>query len=265
MNGLKTAQRTGGAVRVVRRIGARNRKNGSAARSERYTTKIIKAGALLSDTRTFLSQWDSGQSVRDNLRRFREENIFGKASRSRVEDILAIFRQRYLREEEVTKALVVLVQERFPTAALDRILYFHAAKADPAPRCRNGDPAASQRQGITDSTCSTSRVNCRSGWRRKDEQPVGPSRRLVGGPGLLSTLRDFGVLQGIVNKQIAPAYLSTEAFAYIIFYLKQHQPSGAKLPDLPDWKLFFPAARGCRAVPLRGSSEGLLEYTRRAL
>ena len=29
------------------------------------------------------------------------------------------------------------------------------------------------------------------------------------------------------------------AFAYVMFYLKQHQPSGAKLVEHPDWKLFF--------------------------
>ena len=67
--------------------------------------------------------------VQTNLDRIRQENIFGKASRSRVEDILAIFRQRYLADDEVVKALVALVKDRFPATALDRILYFHAARA----------------------------------------------------------------------------------------------------------------------------------------
>ncbi len=40
----------------------------------------------------------------DNLERLRRENLLGKASRSRVEDILSIFRQRYLSEESVTEA-----------------------------------------------------------------------------------------------------------------------------------------------------------------
>src|SRR5271166_5403492 len=42
------------------------------------------------------------------------DNVFGKASRSRVEDILAIFRQRYLTEESVTRALVTLLPREFP-------------------------------------------------------------------------------------------------------------------------------------------------------
>src|SRR5262249_26305127 len=62
--------------------------------------------------------------------------------------------------------------------------------------------------------------------------------------GLLSALRDFGVLQGAVNKKIAPAYFPIESFAYVVFYLKQRQPSGAKLIGSPDWKLFFLTREG---------------------
>src|SRR5215471_11037655 len=95
-----------------------------------YSSKIIKAGALLADTKTLLAHWNTLLPAEVNLDRLRRENVFGKASRSRVEDVLAIFRQRFLAEERVTKALVVLVQERLPASSLDRILYFHATQAD---------------------------------------------------------------------------------------------------------------------------------------
>ena len=95
-----------------------------------YTSKIIKAGALPADTKTLLSHWDVQETVRVNLDRLRRENVFGKASRSRVKNILAIFRQRYLREKPVTNALVVLVNHHFSSASLDRLLYFHSARAD---------------------------------------------------------------------------------------------------------------------------------------
>ena len=99
--------------------------------SDPYTTKIIKAGALLADTKTLLAHYDPVSTVAQNLDRFRRENIFGKASRSRVEDILAIFRQRYLGSPDVAEALATLVRASFPTEALDRLLYFHAAQSDP--------------------------------------------------------------------------------------------------------------------------------------
>src|SRR6266566_5977121 len=86
-----------------------------------YTSKIIKAGALLADTKTMLANWDETLSGAENLARFRRENIFGKASRSRIEDMLAIFRQRYLASQSVTKALITLVQGKLSNEVLDRI------------------------------------------------------------------------------------------------------------------------------------------------
>lgn len=85
-----------------------------------YASKIIKAGALLADTKTMLAHWDESVSASENLHRFRRENIFGKASRSRIEDILRIFRQRYLITESVTRSLVNLVQGSFPSESLNR-------------------------------------------------------------------------------------------------------------------------------------------------
>src|SRR5712691_10747448 len=98
--------------------------------SATYSSKIIKAGALIGDTKTLLSHWDVDASVDENIKRAQRDNIFGKASRSRVEDILAIFRQRYLASESVTKALVTFVKGQFSAEGLTRILYFHAAQAD---------------------------------------------------------------------------------------------------------------------------------------
>jgi hypothetical protein len=98
--------------------------------SASYSSKIIKAGALIGDTKTLLSHWDVDASVDENISRAQRDNVFGKASRSRVRVILTIFRQRHLTEESVTKALVTLVRKKFPTAALERLFYFHSARAD---------------------------------------------------------------------------------------------------------------------------------------
>src|SRR3972149_3275240 len=95
-----------------------------------YSSKIIKAGALLPDTKTLLANWDQTLTVPENLDRLRRDNSFGKSSRARIEDILPILRQRYLTEELVTRALVALVREGFPAQSLDHVLYFFAACAD---------------------------------------------------------------------------------------------------------------------------------------
>ena len=48
---------------------------------------------MLPDTKLILGGWDESLGAQSNLDRVRRDNLLGKASRSRVEDILAIFRQ----------------------------------------------------------------------------------------------------------------------------------------------------------------------------
>jgi hypothetical protein len=228
----------------------------------RYSSKIIKAGALLPDTKTLLSQWDTVATVSENLDRIRRENVFGKASRSRVEDILAVFRQRYLTDEEVIKALVVLVRKGFPSASLDRILYFHAAQSD-----RLLHDVVTEwlvplhRRGINDIDVDGMQ-SLLSTWvaegKTVAEWSDDTTRRVA--QGLLSTLRDFGVLLGAVRKRIAPAYLPVTAFAHVMFHLKRHLPSGARLLDHPDWALFFLAREGVERFLFEAHQRGLLEY-----
>lgn len=229
---------------------------------ECYSARITKASALLDDVKTLLLHWDVADSVANNLSRIRHENVFGKASRSRVEDILTIFRQRYLTEDEVVKALVALVQDRFSKSSLDRILYFHAARSDSllhdvvieilGPMQASGivdiDSAAIQRR--------------LSEWVKKGltAKEWSQATTIRVSRSVLTALRDFGVLQGAVNKRIAPAYMPVTAFAYIAFYLKQHQPSGAKLLEHPDWRLFFLNPELVERFLLEANQHDLLEY-----
>jgi hypothetical protein len=227
-----------------------------------YSSRIIKAGALIGDTKTLLSHWDIGVSVPENIKQVQRNNVFGKASRSRVEDILTIFRRRYLTEKSITKALVTLTREKFRAAALERLLYFHSARADQLLHDAVTEIIAPmQARGLVDISvqdCERSLAKWVEGGKTTGHWSEYTITRVA--RGLLSTLRDFGVLQGAVNKKIAPAYLPIESFAYIVFYLKQHQPSGAKLIELPDWKLFFLPREGVERFLFEAHQRGLLEY-----
>ena len=92
---------------------------------------------------------------------------------------LAIFRQRYLTEESVTKALVTLVRGKFPPAALDRLLYFHSARAD-----RLLHDAVTEILVPMQSTgfgghqrARISSGHWQSGWRKGRRPAIGPNPR----------------------------------------------------------------------------------------
>ena len=227
-----------------------------------YSTRIIKAGALLADTKTLLARWDDDASVSENLDRARRENIFGKASRSRVEDILAIFRQRYLTAEPVTKALAVLVKGGFPSEGLDRILYFHATQSDRLLHDIVTDVLLPlQSTGRSDVLPEDiQRILTRWVDEGKTKGHWSHDTRVRVAQGLLATLRDFGILQGTTNKRLAPIFLPIEAFAYVAFYLKQKQPSGEMLIDDPEWQLFFLSRGSVEHFFMEAHQHRLLEY-----
>ena len=226
-----------------------------------YTARITKACALIADTRNLLSHWDSSLPVKDNIDRIQRENIFGKASRSRVADILTIFRHRYLTDAQVTSALVALNRGKFPSAALDQILYFHSAEADRllydavtrilVPLYERGqiEIHATEFQRLLEKLLV-----------ENNTRPWSQVTKIRASQCLLTTLRDFGVLQGVINKKIAPGFLPTEAFAYVAFYLSQHRPTPIKLAERPEWNLFLLSREGVERSLFEAHQLQLMEY-----
>jgi hypothetical protein len=235
---------------------------GKTTRDARYSSKIIKAGALLPDTKLLLENWDENVNVEANLKRVRQDNLLGKASRSRVEDVLLVFRQRYLQDPEVLRALVALVKRRMPAESLDRVLYFQAARSDPLLHDLVAEVLADW------STRSDREVHTSAVQNWVDEQVKAGNterpwafevqRRVV--QGLLATLRDFGVLEGSVKKRMVYVYLPIDAFAFIAFQLMREGRSGERLLNDSEWRLFFLPQGGAERFFLEAHQESLLEY-----
>lgn len=225
-----------------------------------YSSKIIKAGALLTDSKAFLLAYDEHHSLAENLNRIQRENPFGKASRSRVADILPIFRQRFCDDEKLARALRVLARSRVAPDVLDRVLYFHAARTDLLIHDFVCDFLfEKQRAGALQVRTDEAQRFVATIVRRAGAHWGQDTLRRVT-QGLLATLRDFRLLEGAVNKRIAPIYLPVEAFAYVAFALHAHGASGAKLAHHPDWRLFLLSADAVEQHFLEAHQRRLLSF-----
>ncbi|MBI3990072.1 MAG: DUF1819 family protein [candidate division NC10 bacterium] len=207
--------------------------------ASRYSTKIIKAGALPADSRAFLRAYDLRLSLQQNLRQALRENIFGKASRSRVQDILPIFRQRFLTRPGLARALHCLVEADVHPAIVDRILYYHAAKADVLLYEFVTDFVYKKRQAGESALLADDARRYVTGLVRSQALAWSPTtiRRVT--QGLLATLRDFRILEGAARKRLAPVYLPLEVFLYVVFALHLENSSGERLIHHGDWRLFL--------------------------
>lgn len=227
-----------------------------------YTSRIIKASALIADTRVLLTEWDLEQSVADNLDRARRQNIFGKSSRKRVQDILKIFRQRYFDDPDVGEALVTLVQNGAPSQWLDPLLYFFAAQNDRTlrdivveivyPRHLAGYSELPTDFIVRNIRTWVAEGKTTTNWAGATIERVARNS--------LAALRDFGLLQGTVHKRIAPIFLPTPSFALIALWLQHRERSGNLVLNSDDWKLFFLPVEGVERFFIEAHQQHLLTY-----
>lgn len=227
-----------------------------------YTSRIIKASALLADTKALLHAWDLNASVEGNLARVKQANIFGKASRSRIEDILVIFRQRYFDDADVGAMLVTLASHPAGARWLDPLLYFFSAQNDRVLRDFVVDvlfPRSAA--GFTDVDVNYVIYTLRQ-WvaEGKTTKPWGDATVERVAQGILATLRDFGVLRGAAKKQLAPVYLDPEPFALVAFWLQQQVRAGAAVVHSDEWRLFFLPVTGVERFLVEAHQHHLLNY-----
>ncbi|MCB9697630.1 MAG: DUF1819 family protein [Alphaproteobacteria bacterium] len=97
-----------------------------------YTSRSIKATALLDETRLLLRAWQPGESSADLRRRVREEGLLGKATAARAVDVVAhAFNQRFLGDNtERATHLRELLARRGAGRWFENVCFLLAARND---------------------------------------------------------------------------------------------------------------------------------------
>lgn len=229
---------------------------------ELYTSRIIKATALIEDTKILLQHWDFSLDTEENLDYIKTENLFAKSARSRVSDILRIFRRRYLNDENTVIALSRFVKDQVDRNTLTKILYFHSALAD-----RLLYDAASQflfeflNRGRKEVTTDDFKLQIRT-WNQANLMQSDWSEATIYSvaKNVAATLRDFGILEGAAKKRIATPQLPIGSLAYIAFLLNRQEISGNQLIHHPVWGIFLLKTENIERMFIEAHQQGFLEY-----
>ena len=224
------------------------------------TSRIIKGGALLEESRRFVESWDDEKTGAENLQELQARNLLGKRSRSRAEDALAILRRRIVSDDARTlPALRTLVVR---ANAFRDACFFEAARND----------------GLLAHIAGNILYDLRDrGWVRVTVDDV--DRALLADPpapivvewsestrtrvihGALSALRDFGRLEGKAVKHIATPHISFGGFVYVLGRLRSQGLSAPELVEHPAWRWWLLDERQVRAQLLEADREGLLRFS----
>ena len=223
-----------------------------------YSTRIIKGGALLEESRRFVESWDDELTAQTNLEQFLTHNLLGKKSRARAEDTIAILRQRFVDPgPEIMRALRPLTIRAdgfrdacyFETARNDELL---AYTAQALRRLRDRGGSMIRVGDLERELLERPPVETIRAW--------GQSTRTRVIHGLLSTLRDFGVLEGRANKRIAPSHITFSGFVYVLGRLRQLTSSSHALVTSNAWGWWLLDDSQVRSQLLEADREGVLRY-----
>jgi len=209
--------------------------------SPQYTTKILKGTALIEETTLLFAHWDINQSIEENLTNIRDSNVFGKASRSRIDDTLNIIKQRYLTDSDVIFALQYLVSQGCNKSTLNPIFYYFSLKNDPV--------LLDTVTVILKEFLSIHKYDIKTSdlfpyfdlWtkEKKIQREWSENTRIRVARNILTTLRDFGILKGGTKKEISSLYLPNEAFSFIALSQLKCGESGYALLKSLIWRIFF--------------------------
>jgi hypothetical protein len=212
--------------------------------------------------RLLVRAWDESLGSSPN-RQSLLGNILGKASRARAADTYRrAFLPRFIQGDprEAWRIVQPLESRDFPLEIVRPIYYWVTARSEPLLRDFVLEKlpeyvAAPYKQVRVEDTCA---------WIEKKLKEAGqrwsPIVTLKVARGLLSALRDFGLLKGRAKKQIAPAYLPLESFAYIAFVLHSLGASGESLLTHRDWWLFLLSPRTVELLFLEAHQHHFLGY-----
>ena len=202
------------------------------------SSNISKRGALLDDTRQFVSLWDDDLSSADNLSLFNQQNLLGLPSQSRAADVtMYALRPRFVDAGgDVIRTLRLL---RHSPAAFSDACYYEASRADQLLAAFAEGPLVRWYEE------GRLRVNADLAERWLDEfekeEKVSAwsdslKRRVASG--LLASLRDFGRLEGTHRspyKEIGTPGISDGGFAYVAYRLHESGESSRGLLTTPIW------------------------------
>lgn len=231
-----------------------------------YTSRLQKGGGLVDEMRALVRVWDYDRPQAEIVNDLIQTNVLGKASRSRMEDMIYyMFVPRYVKSEpkDIWRYLNKLEELNVPTKTINNIVYYHSAKGDDLlydfvteylfEKYSMADFNLNSYDAVKFITDAEGTERLPQGWSEAVKIRVAR--------GLLAALKDYGILEGKAKKKIAPVFLPIEAFVYIAFFLyKNFGITGEKLLNHQDWRLFFFNGIIVERMFLEAHQHGYLQY-----
>ncbi|MEQ8191975.1 MAG: BrxA family protein [Candidatus Eremiobacterota bacterium] len=210
---------------------------------KKYTTLLSHGGAMIDEMLVLIERFDPDIEIDKWVDEIVSENVLGKATRAWTKEIITrYFLPRFVENEygNTWKVLKILTSKNVDFSIIRTIMYYHTTKIDSFfydfivldlfERYYSGERYISASE-VAEFIKNAPSENFEKSW---SDYLKGRLSR-----GVMSVLRDFGILEGKAKKKIADFYFPVEAFVYVAFLLHSSISSGEMILKHDDWKLFL--------------------------
>jgi hypothetical protein len=212
-------------------------------RDKNYNSTLAGKGAYLSETKIVLGQVAAGCSVDQARELVVEDNFLDYRTRhSRSTAWKEIFRRYFShREADHIVTLAHWVVGCPISTAVDLSLFYEYCMVDDLlydlTACCTYD--LYQKARTTIDKTDVNEWLSRRGVEHPEVVDWSPAtrQRLIGS--YLSTIRDFGLVKGVQQKEFYKLYIPREAFVYALYHQKDRGIEGKAVIQSPDWRLFL--------------------------
>jgi hypothetical protein len=229
-----------------------------------YKTLLTHGGAVIDETRILLDLFNPQIDINRWVEEIIKENALGKVSRARTSEIInRYFLARYVNgyPKDAWKPLKILCSKGVDLPIIRSIMYYHTAKIDDFLFDFVADEVFERYySGRTDISADDVYRFIEASVQDRFEKPWSESVKGRLSRGIMSVLRDFGILEGRSKKRIANFYLPVEAFVYVAFIIHSNVSTGEMIVNHTDWKLFLLKPRAVESIFLEAHQHGWLNY-----
>lgn len=238
-------------------------------RSTEVNANLTKGAANAAEVVHLLRLWRPDEDPGAFQARVVEENLLGKGSRKRANDVARnVLGRRYFPAGAAAPArhIARMVQKAAPTEVLRGVLYYHAALAEHLLYLMAADFLYDYRQeGRLQVTAADAARYIRSLATDRANgatAPIYSTAVLVKlAQSALTALRDFGILEGKARKRIAPVHVPHQLVGYVAYALREENDSAQRIVQHRDWRLFLLRPPEVEQAILEAARHGHFTYS----
>lgn len=208
----------------------------------KFSSRLLRKGTLIPETRLVFQRWREGESVAVNVPAALADNPTGARSAHWLHEVVATVRTRLgeMPEAEL-RSLAALAQSGASDSVWQAGLHWHAARVDALYYpFMTGWLFMEYQRGV-----DHLRTEDVAPWVRQQVAAIkGPAAAwseygiLRAARDLLRTAADYGILSRTVIKTFLPYRLPDAAFLYLLHALAETTPNARRLIESPDWRLY---------------------------